>query len=106
MGKRTLEVLAEVAQERHRQDVKWGVNQDHPDGTGGIEREHEAIFAKGRCDALAKEGKVTWLSILEEEQAEAFAETDPTALRAELIQVAAVACRWIEAIDGRQGEKG
>jgi len=106
MGKRTLEVLAEVAQERHRQDVKWGVNQDHPDGTGGDFREHEAILAKTGCDLLAKEGRVTWAAILEEEQAEAFAETDPAALRAELIQVAAVACRWIEAIDGRQGEKG
>jgi len=106
MGKRTLEVLAEVAQERHRQDLKWGVNQDHPDGTGGIEFETYALAAKARCDRLAAEGKLTWASILDEEQAEAFAEADPAALRAELIQVAAVACRWIEAIDGRQGEKG
>jgi hypothetical protein len=33
--------------------------------------------------------------------AEALAEDDPTLLRAELIQVAAVAVAWVEAIDRR-----
>lgn len=42
-----------------------------------------------------------WLHILREEVAEAFAETDPVALRGELVQVAAVAVAWAEAIDRR-----
>ena len=35
------------------------------------------------------------------ELSEALAETDPTRLRAELLQVAAVAVRWVTAIDER-----
>lgn len=101
MGKRTLEVLAEVAEERHRQDVKWGMNQDHPDGTGGVLARVASQEAKQRCDAAASRGETTWTMILEEEVAEAFAETDRAKLRAELIQVAAVAVRWIEAMDQR-----
>jgi hypothetical protein len=39
--------------------------------------------------------------ILREEVYEAFAEEDPAALRTELIQVAAVAATWVDAIDRR-----
>lgn len=42
-----------------------------------------------------------WRHILDEEVAEALAETDPERLRAELVQVAAVAVQWIEALDRR-----
>ncbi len=44
---------------------------------------------------------VNWKTILLEEVAEAFAENDPATLRRELVQVAAVAAAWIEAIDRR-----
>jgi malonyl CoA-acyl carrier protein transacylase len=44
---------------------------------------------------------VTWEHILTEEHYEAMAEEDPTRLREELIQVAAVAVAWVEAIDRR-----
>ena len=50
-----------------------------------------------RC--MAQIGQCTWLHILREEVFEAFAEDDPAKLRAELIQVAAVAVQWVEAID-------
>jgi len=43
----------------------------------------------------------TWEMILLEEVWEALAETDPVKLRAELIQVAAVAVAWVEDIDSR-----
>jgi hypothetical protein len=43
--------------------------------------------------------------VLDEEVWEAFAESDPAKLRAELVQVAAVAFRWIEALDARKGER-
>lgn len=38
-----------------------------------------------------------------EEVLEAFAEADPDRLRAELVQVAAVATKWIQALDRRSG---
>lgn len=52
--------------------------------------------------ALAAEhGGLTWRHILAEEMFEALAESDPAKLRAELVQVAAVAVQWVEAIDRR-----
>lgn len=45
------------------------------------------------------DGTVTWWHILREEVFEAAAEDDPAKLRAELIQVAAVALKMIDALD-------
>lgn len=92
-------VLVDVADERNRQDDKWGI-QDHPDGT-------EDTFAMQRdihtrlCNDAFSVGKGTWRHILSEEVYEAYAETDVAKLRVELIQVAAVASAWVEAIDRR-----
>lgn len=44
----------------------------------------------------------SWDSVLSEEVCEALAETDPQAMRAELIQVAAVVVRMVAQIDGGQ----
>ena len=97
-------VQREVMQERDRQDAKWG-QQNHPDGSGDEPgsrlRALQADHAREVCQKHAAEGTVTWLDILREELAEAFAESDPAKLRAELIQVAAVAVAWVEAIDRR-----
>lgn len=104
-------VLAEIAAERERQDEKWG-EQNHPDGTGPNFfplRAHRswhtasrlAAEAKKVTDAAARDQTTTWRVILLEEVFEAFAEADPAKLRAELIQVAAVAAQWVEAIDRR-----
>lgn len=92
--------LNEVEYEMSRQVGKFGV-QNHPDGTGGELAEDRVKLAKAECDFRTAEGKVTWRDILEEEVAEAFAETDPALLRTELIQVAAVAASWVAAIDRR-----
>lgn len=94
------DVLNEVADERLRQDEKWG-EQNHPDGTGLDGDEHRADKARTQCEIAAGEGRVTWRHILNEEVSEAFAESDPKKLRAELVQVTAVAAVWIEAIDRR-----
>ena len=70
----------------------------------GVSRLDLAEWAKARTDAAAQrggDGSVTFEHILTEEWAEAMAESDPDALRAELVQVAAVAVQWIEAIDIR-----
>lgn len=101
----TLQVLLEVLAERGRQHEKWG-QQDHIDGTGSYGglltlRLAEAQQARAACKAANPD---TWHLILREEVAEAFSETDPAALRAELVQVAAVAVQWIETIDRRQAK--
>lgn len=45
------------------------------------------------------DGSVTWRDILTEEVFEAYAEADPAAVRAEMIQVAAVAMKIVDKID-------
>lgn len=116
----TASVIEEVAAERERQKAKWG-EQNHPNGTGpetfalaemdcmtftelgeaeSVELRAVATLA---TDKNARRGTVTWKDILLEEVFEALAEEDPAKLRAELIQVAAVAAQWVEAIDrGKQ----
>ncbi len=102
-------VLDDIVVERERQDEKWG-EQNHPDGTGpGVlflrnpdmtHAEAEVIFGtRCRTNTPAEDN---WRDILMEEVAEAFAEDDPFKLRKELVQVAAVAAQWIEAIDRRE----
>lgn len=94
-------VLADISTERDRQLLKWGP-QTHPDGTEDTANSRELRdMWRRHCDAMARQGRVTWLDILREETYEAFAETDPAALRKELVQAAAVAVAWIEDIDSR-----
>lgn len=95
----TADVLAEVAHERTTQDARWG-QQNHPDGTSAENADY-AAHVRATCQQAAAEGRVTWAHILTEEVGEAFAETNPAKLRAELLQVAAVAAAWVEAIDRR-----
>lgn len=116
-------VIANIINERRRQDEKWG-EQNHPDGTGeksiplnGIVRgpgsvtgdKHYAfglaLQAKSSTDRKAEAGEVTFADILLEEVFEALAESDPEKLRIELVQVAAVAAQWVEAIDRREAAK-
>ena len=94
------DILPEIAAERARQDAKWG-EQNHPDGTGNEGFINRANMAKMSCNIAAKHGTITYRHILDEEVQEAFAESDPVKLRAELVQVAAVAVAWIECIDRR-----
>lgn len=92
-------VAREVIQERVRQDEKWG-EQNHPDGSSRVWSK-SADFYRDLCDERHRQGVGTWLDILLEEVYEAAAEEDSTKLRKELIQVAAVAVAWVEAIDRR-----
>jgi len=97
---RTAKVLAAVGAERVRQRVRWGEN-DWPDGTGTATDHAALIDARDDYARTFNEGSGSWRAILAEEVAEAFAESAPESLRAELVQVAAVAVQWIEAIDRR-----
>lgn len=111
-------VLSEIAEERARQDAKWG-EQNHPDldphDLDTVIRNEYAFRAdrwKEINDRRAGEGCevkyrspaapcTAWDGVLLEEVYEALAEDDQAKLRAELIQVAAVAVAWVEAIDRR-----
>ncbi|MEU5043212.1 NUDIX hydrolase [Streptomyces griseorubiginosus] len=95
-------ILAEIVAERERQDARWG-EQNHRDGTGSLTQVLEADKAREGCQAAFARGDGTWMHVLIEEVFEAFAEDDPSKVRAELVQVAAVAVAWIAAIDRRQG---
>ena len=109
-------ILDEIEAERDKQDARWGV-QNHPmafdmSWAGNADRKaagaylcrmyeipHEAQ-AKLLCENDAEEGCLTWPRILIEEVSEAVsAAGDPVAMRAELVQVAAVAAAMIEALD-------
>lgn len=72
-----------------------------PDGTGGGGRETWRNIAKLSCDRADREHRLTHLHVMEEEFCEAMAETDPVKLRAELVQVGAMALKWILDIDSR-----
>ncbi|HDS1531941.1 TPA: Lar family restriction alleviation protein [Stenotrophomonas maltophilia] len=107
-------VLAEVAQERARQEAKWG-QQNHVDWTPTLAATDLAgAWPAGAGDhfkfitdykAKGAEGhRLGYFDILMEEVAEAHDEArdgDTKATRAELVQVAAVAVAWIECIDRR-----
>lgn len=98
-------ILVEIAEERGKQDQKWEPISEKlfviPDGTGGEDYKRAANVAKREEQEARASGNLSWLLVLREEMFEAFAESDPTALRAELVQVAAVAAKWIEIIDRR-----
>lgn len=117
-------VLAEVLAERARQDAKWG-EQNHPDvdrvltdrqggcNTRRMAEEYgipTARSARSECNCATDAGQCTWAHIAVEELCEAVeAATDAqqgrkpiSALRQELVQLAAVVVAWIEAIDRRE----
>ena len=102
--------------------TKHGDQSHLPDGTGprvrleamagnafglgmDLRADDLARWAKARCKAASQNeggnGTITYEHILTEEWAEALAESDPAALRAELIQLAAVAVQWVETLDRR-----
>lgn len=101
----TFKVLDAIYNERKRQDEKWGPVQDHPDVHPDPNYAYDlepAEYYKGQTDRHAREGNINYLDILLEEVAEAADEAkagNRDALRTELIQVAAVAVKWVEILD-------
>lgn len=92
-------ISEDVRDERWAQVKKWG-EQHHPDGVPATLEE----VSKAKNDCAEAGSAVTWRRILDEEVAEAYYEigADQAKLRAELVQVAAVAAAWIEDIDSRK----
>jgi hypothetical protein len=112
----TSRVLRDVADERRLQRVRYGLNRDLMDGTGprvawlqGVGQHGDLQSAKGIEELLRlayeqyekQQGRPTWRHLVLEEVAEAFAESDPVRLRAELLQVAALCVSWVETLDAR-----
>lgn len=94
-------VLEEVLAERAAQDAKWG-EANHPDYRPFHECTPSAERAREACQAAFAAGEGSWAHVLQEAVAEAAdAAIGAGDLRGELVQVAAVAVAWIEAIDRR-----
>jgi hypothetical protein len=96
----TTRVVNDFIAERARQNAKHPETDGYPDGTHEY-WSHLAGSHRMACDRAAADGTITWRHVLREEVYEAFAETDVVKLREELVQVMAVAGRWVEALDAR-----
>lgn len=93
-------ILQEVFDERKRQHAKFG-EQNHPLWVPSLEDVKLADISKASCDNAFANGEETWRHVLQEEYCEALAESDPDLVRAELIQLAAVAVQIVEMSDRR-----
>lgn len=94
--------FGELYAERRKQLAKFGhQSYDWPGGGFFIGARDQA---KVTCEAADKAGRVNWIHIITEEFYEACAETDPVALRAELIQLAAVALAAVQDLDAKEGK--
>lgn len=107
-------VLAEVINERVRQEKRYGdVNDKLLDGTGP-EVEWCPVYSANRTAVQIQDdfryeyeqyeklnGLPTWMHLVREEVAEAFQESGPDRLAEELIQVAALCVSWVERIRAR-----
>jgi hypothetical protein len=102
MLSKTPAVLEEIFDERRRQENLFP-DQHLPNGTTQ-RRARIAQFSKEICENERQTGTLTWRHVLEEEFDEALCEEDEDRLREELVQVAAVAVRWIEDIDLRRSQ--
>lgn len=108
-------ILYEVALERDRQDARWG-EQNRPDGpkhdtlypeTTLTTAEAILAYYRGVCAEGVRRGDTNWFDVLLGEVYEARVEAlrgDTKTLRAELVQVAAVAVAWVEALDRRTAD--
>lgn len=106
---RVLSIVAEIVGERARQDEKWGEPHDVPNGTGPsvtfpggdtFRELRDEIQAIVNGAAAFGGSRMSW--VLLEEVFEALTEDDDKKLREELIQVAAVAAKWVQIIDARE----
>jgi hypothetical protein len=96
------DVLDEVYEERIRQEGRFG-QQDHLDSLYGLSGYAEKAESYKKLYAeREKSGNVTWDIILLEEVFEALSEPDLKKMREELVQVAAVAVAYVEALDRRE----
>lgn len=118
-----ISAASEVLRERRRQDAKWGCQAHLEDYIGGVNGPQGPAHAQARADwygvpaedvakAHCREASqaktVTWFDVLLEEVCEALGAETIDDLRGEVVQVAAVALAWLEALDLRiaNGDQG
>ena len=107
-------IFADIAVERSRQDEKWGPPTTIPNGTGpdrmnvaagtGQTYSHVRDTLQQVTDQAMAAGENTFANTLLEEVFEALAEDESGRLREELVQVAAVAVKWISVLDRQSAE--
>jgi len=97
-------ILSEVAAEHDRAIALYPDSVSLPDGTGAGMYHHQLAIARLAYDRAKREGRLTHAHILEEEFLEAMCETDSAKLRAELVQLAAMAIKQIADIDRRAAD--
>ncbi|WP_091232541.1 hypothetical protein [Microbacterium sp. 3J1] len=101
-------ILTEIGRERGAQDAKWGAPKNVPNGTGldgsllGYSFGELRDMLQSTVDRLAERRESTMAAVLLEEVFEVLAEDDDERVREELIQVAAVAAKWVQIIDERK----
>lgn len=110
-------IFADVADEAFRSIDEHGEQKHLPLGTGKqvallhgdstpVTMGEFASVRRDATDIALIADVVSWADILLEEVAEALAEDDPALVRAELVQVAAVVVKFIEAIDTQSSAVG
>lgn len=106
-------VIDEVRKALARQDASIGMFRDFADGSAGralhgptvsrdMDAEREA--RRKRLDA-ERTGRITWRHLLDEAHASVVSSGPEPRIRAQLVELAALAVSWIEAIDRRKDEK-
>lgn len=96
-----IESVTAVLQEMQKQNDRFG-EQNHKDGTCPKAYYRNLTDCRYFNQEAVKRNDLSWKLILEEEVLEAFCETDPQRLQEELVQIAAVAMQWCEAIKRRK----
>lgn len=110
-------IFAEIDAERARQDAKWGPVKRGPWVATGVEKlsatkrcwvydlPNEEV-AKCTCE-LEREvmGDPSFAAFTIEELVEVVSAGDEVSMRAELVQLAACAVKWLEAIDLKDGAR-
>lgn len=95
-------VLSEIAVRRARQRTAAGGDEHRlPDGTGQFPETIDAEAAEMVRDTASEGGYLDWLHIVRAAAARAYAEAHPARLRADLVDLAAYATGWIQALDHR-----
>ncbi|MBP5922147.1 MULTISPECIES: hypothetical protein [Streptomyces] len=95
-------VLSEIAVRRGRQRTAFGGDEHHlPDGTGQHPETIDADVAQMARDQAAEFGHLDWLHVVRAAAAGVFAECRQPDLRAALVDLAAYATGWIQALDHR-----
>lgn len=90
-----------VGLERQRQEAIYP-GERLVDGTGGELAAKLCAVVRQWCDAANGTHENSFALVLVEEVLEALAETEPEKLRGEVVQIGAVACKWLEDLQRRQ----